>query len=269
MRRILEELAAGRLSVEEAQTRLAQTERLPFARLDTLRESRCGLPEVVYAAGKSPEQCAEITRCLLERSGRAFLTRLTAEGHAAVEHFCVESEVPFLYFAQAHALIAGPLAPELPGPQTVIISAGTSDLSVAQEAEATLRFLGRPVSTLHDCGVAGLHRLLENADKLQSAGVIIVIAGMEGALPSVVGGLVRSPVIAVPTSVGYGASLGGIAALLGMLNSCASGVGVMNIDNGFGAACLAARILNRFCPAQNHPADCPGGSAAQPTEGSN
>ena len=209
---------------------------LGFARVDLERAARTGDPEVVYGAGKTPEQVASILRTLHERHRkRAVLaTRLSPEAMAAAA--AVGAEV----HAVAHAATMGPFP--APRGRVGIVSAGTSDASVAAEAALTVAVHGASVLEIRDVGVAGLHRLLAVRDRLEEVDVLIVVAGMEGALPSVVGGLVGTPVIAVPTSVGYGASFGGLAALLGMLNSCAPGVTVVNIDNGYGAGVAAARI---------------------------
>lgn len=211
---------------------------LGYARLDTDRERRTGDPEVVYGAGKTPAQVVEILRSLREaHPDRAVLaTRLT---DAVIE--AVGAQVPDAVIDEvAHAATVGPL-PETRGRVTVV-SAGTSDAPVAAEAALTARVHGAGVTTINDVGVAGLHRILSVREKLAAADCLIVVAGMEGALPSVVGGLTGVPLVAVPTSVGYGASFGGLAALLGMLNSCAPGVTVVNIDNGFGAGVFAARV---------------------------
>jgi NCAIR mutase (PurE)-related protein len=216
-----------------------------FARLDHHRELRVGFPEVVFCAGKTTEQSVEICRRLAAHSGGFLATRASAETldalqaefpTADINRLARTAHVPYTSAngnGDAHATRGSVL----------ILSAGTSDLPVAEEAGVTAAALGARVERLYDVGVAGIHRLLDQGDVLQRASVVIVVAGMEGALPSVVGGLVAAPVIAVPTSVGYGASFGGLAALLGMLNSCASGLTVVNIDNGFGAACAAIRIL--------------------------
>jgi pyridinium-3,5-biscarboxylic acid mononucleotide synthase len=217
---------------------------LGYARLDTDRASRTGDPEVVYGAGKTPEQVIEILRTLNEaHPERAVLaTRLSDEARAAVLRAlpeAVEHDV-------ARAVTIGPL-PEAQGVVTVV-SAGTSDAPVAAEAALTARVYGAGVTLVNDVGVAGLHRILSTRDTLQRAHCLIVVAGMEGALPSVVGGLTGVPLVAVPTSVGYGASFGGVAALLGMLNSCAPGVTVVNIDNGYGAGVFAARVARNARP---------------------
>jgi NCAIR mutase (PurE)-related protein len=235
--------AAARLI---AAFRAAPFEDLGFARVDHHRGVRQGQPEVVFGLGKSTSQVVEIARRIAGRGHALLVTRATAEMGAAVSaeltdcRFDVVSRTivrPAAEPAQA-GLQAGPR----PGP-VLICCAGTSDLPVAEEAAVCAEALGLQAERLYDVGVAGIHRLLEARNRLEAARVLIVVAGMEGALPSVVGGLTAAPVIAVPTSVGYGASFDGLAALLAMLNSCASGIAVMNIDNGFGAAAAAARIL--------------------------
>lgn len=214
---------------------------LGFARVDLDREARTGDPEVVYGAGKSPQQVVEILRVLHERHpGRAVLaTRVSPEAAALAA-----AELPdAVHDPVAGALTLGPL-PE-PRGSVVVVAAGTSDLPVAAEAALTIRVHGAGADVVTDVGVAGLHRLMAVRDRLEAADCLVVVAGMEGALPSVVGGLVGVPMIAVPTSVGYGASFGGLAALLAMLNSCAPGITVVNIDNGYGAGVAAARIVRR------------------------
>lgn len=228
-------------SVLDAFGRAGQLD-LGHSRLDTDREGRCGHAEVVYGEGKSPEELVEICSALLGAHGRFLATRVQPAGRAALSK-SMEVEVD-----DRAATVTGGELPEATG-DVVIISAGTSDAPVAREAATTARFLGSIVEQIPDVGVAGIHRILSVAPRIQEANVIVVVAGMEGALPSVVGGLVDRPVIAVPTSVGYGASLGGVAALLGMLNSCASGVTVVNIDNGFGAGFAAAQINRQIVRA--------------------
>ena len=218
--------------------RAAPFEDLGFARVDTHRELRQGFPEVILGLGKTPGQIAAIAERLVAGGGPLLVTRAEPAAYDAVR-----TVVPgAVYHAEARLITLE--QGEVPaGRGTVLIAcAGTSDLPVAEEAAITAELMGNRVDRLYDVGVAGLHRLLTEHARLQSAHVIIVVAGMEGALPSVVAGLVKAPVIAVPTSVGYGASFGGIAALLGMLNSCANGVAVVNIDNGFGAAAMASSI---------------------------
>jgi NCAIR mutase (PurE)-related protein len=218
--------------------RAAPFEDLGYARVDTHRELRQGFPEVILGLGKTPAQIAGIAEKLVARGQALLITRADAQAFEAVR-----ARVPGVtYHETARAItLAQGQVPE--GKGTILIAcAGTSDLPVAEEAAVTLDLMGNRLDRLYDVGVAGLHRLLSEQVRLQAARVIVVVAGMEGALPSVVAGLVNVPVIAVPTSVGYGASFGGVAALLGMLNSCANGVSVVNIDNGFGAACMASLI---------------------------
>src|SRR5690348_14135888 len=213
---------------------------LGFARLDLHRELRTGMPEVIYGTGKSVEQLATIAERLRGHGQNVLITRLDAEPAGALG-----ARVPELvYHAEARLGVIEVVPVERTGRGTIlVVSAGTSDQPVAEEAAWSATLAGNEVERLYDVGVAGLHRLLDGHGRLRGAAVVIVVAGMEGALPSVVGGLVDVPVIAVPTSVGYGASFGGLAALLAMLNSCAAGVTVVNIDNGFGAAAAASRIL--------------------------
>jgi len=213
---------------------------LGHSRLDRHRELRCGHPEVVYGAGKTPEQLVEISQALVEDHGRLLVTRASREGAAAVCKALPEAT----FHELSSAITLGLPAASAGSGLVTVVCAGTSDLPVAEEADLTARLMGARTERISDIGVAGLHRLLETTDRLRAARVLVVVAGMEGALPSVVSGLVERPVIAVPTSVGYGASLGGVAALLAMLNSCAAGISVVNIDNGFGAGYQAA-LINR------------------------
>lgn len=211
---------------------------LGFARVDTGRRARRGFPEVIFCAGKLPEQILSITRTLIEADGVVLGTRATQEHfQALVAEF---PDARFHSVARCITLIRRPL-PTMAG-RVAVVCAGTSDIPVAEEAAVTLETFGSEVDRISDVGVAGIHRLLAVRDRLESCNAVIVAAGMEGALPSAVAGLISKPVIAVPTSIGYGASFGGIAALLGMLNSCGSGVTVVNIDNGFGAGYAAANI---------------------------
>jgi NCAIR mutase (PurE)-related protein len=216
---------------------------LGYARVDTDRHRRCGFPEVVFGAGKTPEEVAGIASVLVENHGLFLATRVTSAHYEAMAAIFPE--------ARWHERARCISIERIPFPKSVgtigVICAGTSDLPVAEESVVTLEFFGNRVLRINDVGVAGIHRLLAVRDKLEECNVLIVVAGMEGALPSAVAGLTSKPVVAVPTSVGYGASFGGLAALLGMLNSCGSGVTVVNIDNGFGAAYAAAQI-NRLVP---------------------
>ncbi len=243
VRDLLSQVADGRLSVRQAIDALAfePFESLSHATVDHHRALRQGHPEVIFGQGKTPEQVVDIARRIAARGDGVLATRLAAE--AALALAAAFPEMQMNPVARTGFLPGG--EPALPGTGTVcIVTAGTGDLPVAEEAAVTAAALGNPVARITDVGVAGLHRLLARRDELLSAAVLIVVAGMDGALPSVVGGIVASPVIAVPTSVGYGASFGGIAALLTMLNSCAAGVTVVNIDNGFGAAVAASRITH-------------------------
>jgi NCAIR mutase (PurE)-related protein len=239
IRRLLEDLVGGRVDVDGALARLRGLpyEDLGFAKVDHHRSLRGGAAEAVFCPGKSPEQVVAIVERLAARHANVLATRAGADVAAAV----AASGLPHVYHGAARLLVVRPEPTEAVG-LIVVASAGTADLPVAEEAALVAEALGNRVERLQDCGVAGLHRLLAHYDLLADANVIVVVAGMEGALPSVVGGLVDRPVIAVPTSVGYGASLGGVAALLAMLNSCAPGVCVVNIDNGYGAAHQASQI---------------------------
>ena len=236
---LLEAVRAGRTAPAEAARLLTAPayEDLGYARVDHHRAVRQGAAEVIFGQGKTAEQIEGIVRAMLERGTENILiTRLAEEKEARLR-----GKFPYDYHPDARLAVANPAKHPLTG-CIVVVSAGTSDLAVCEEAALTAETLGSKVERVYDAGVAGLHRLLSSLDILRQARCIVAVAGMEGALPSVVGGLVSCPVIAVPTSVGYGANLGGIAALLSMLNSCASGVSVVNIDNGFGAGFLAHRI---------------------------
>lgn len=215
-------------------------EDLGFARVDHHRSIRAGAPEVIFCRGKRPEEVVEICRSLRKEAARVLCTRVERDQLGLLESAFTDLQ----YFQHARAAVIGdPIGDEGEGRYAAVISAGTADLPVAEEAAVTVRALGGRVRTVWDCGVAGIHRLIAEKEMVAGCEVAIVAAGMEGALPSVVGGLFGKPVIAVPTSVGYGASFGGLAALLGMLNSCASGVVTVNIDNGFGAGYFAAQML--------------------------
>jgi len=240
IRELLEEVSHGRVSVDDGVERLARlpTEDLGHAQVDTHRELRCGFSEVVFGAGKHPAELVSIARSILCESNRLLVTRVSEESATTLA-----TELPgACVHARARAVTVGLPAVDTGTGLVAIVSAGSSDAPVALEAEITARMLGAHTRLVTDVGVAGIHRVLSRVEELRAARVIVVIAGMEGALPSVVGGLVERPVIAVPTSIGYGASFGGLAALLGMLNSCAAGVTVVNIDNGFGAGFAAAKI---------------------------
>jgi NCAIR mutase (PurE)-related protein len=244
LKQLLLDVESGSVSPDEALDKLRwqPTESISdFARLDHHRLLRQAMPEFIYAAGKSPEQVAAIMASMVERTGTALASRATDA------HFeAIQSQVGDAVYHPVARLVTVGGFPDSKVGKALVVAAGTADLPVAEEAAGVLRFLGDSTQTLFDVGVAGIHRLLEHAHYLKEADVVIVVAGMEGALPSVVGGLVEAPVIAVPTSVGYGASFGGLAALLGMLNSCATGLTVVNIDNGLGAAAAAHRLLTRL-----------------------
>lgn len=237
---LLNEVREGRTDVSAALEKLRHLpfEDLGFAKLDHHRALRTGMPEVIFASGKTSLQVAAIFERMANAGGNVLATRASREVFDAVK--AVESRA--VYHEAARAITLSQAEP-IPGKGTVaVVCAGTSDLPVAEEAAITAKLMGNTVELIADVGVAGIHRLLAQQHSLKSARVLIVCAGMEGALPTVVGGLVNAPVLAVPTSVGYGASFGGAAALLGMLNTCAPNVCVVNIDNGFGAACIASLI---------------------------
>src|SRR5687768_10361941 len=237
---LLRAVRDGRTTPQDAAERLRMLpyEDLGFARPDHPRALRTGFPEVVFGAGKSLEQVAAIAESVAGRGQNVLVTRTSAEAHRVVA-----GRLPAAVFHEAARCITLMVAAPDPLPGRVaVVCAGTSDVPVAEEAAVTAEFYGAAVDRIHDVGVAGLHRLMDKSSTIREADVVVVAAGMEGALPSVVGGLVEAPVIAVPTSIGYGASFQGLAALLAMLNTCASGVAVVNIDNGFGAAALASSI---------------------------
>jgi len=241
---LLEQLARGEVDAAAAHSQILDALRaqpyadLGFARVDHHRSVRQGFPEVVLGLGKTPDQVAAIAGEIVGRGSTLLVTRAGEEAFAAVR-----KRVPGATYYPDAAIIAFPQHDVTPGRGTIVVAAaGTADLPVAEEAARTAELMGNDVARVYDVGVAGLHRLLGERARLASARVVIVVAGMEGALPSVVAGLVAVPVIGVPTSVGYGASFGGLAALLGMLNSCSAGVSVVNIDNGFGAANIASLI---------------------------
>jgi len=244
IQQLLQQVQRGAVEVDDA---VAQLSRLPFtdtadARVDTHRALRHGIPEVIFGLGKTARQIVDVLTVLREAEQDVLVTRITPEVAAEVRAVATGGH----YDGVAQLLYYGEDEPKLEGKGTIaIISAGTADLPVASEAALVARRFGNRVEVLCDVGVAGIHRLLASQDVLREARVLIVVAGMEGALPSVVGGMVDKPVIAVPTSIGYGASLGGLTALFGMLTSCASNVTVVNIDNGFGAA-YAATLINRL-----------------------
>jgi NCAIR mutase (PurE)-related protein len=243
LRKLLQEVRSGAVSPDDAVARLRHLpfEDLGFARVDHHRRVRSGMPEVIFSQGKSPVQVAKIFKSMVAQGGNVLATKAAPEHFQAVKKVVRKAE----YRKLAQAITFQQDSTNYGKGTVVIISAGTSDIPVAEEALVTAEIMGNAVAHLYDVGVAGIHRLLAEREIFEKARVIIVCAGMEGALPSVVGGLARVPVIAVPTSVGYGASFNGLAALLGMLNSCASNVSVVNIDNGFGAGYVAS-IINRL-----------------------
>jgi NCAIR mutase (PurE)-related protein len=243
LRELLARVSSGALTADAA---LQQLKRLPFedlgfAKVDHHRSLRTGVPEVIYGEGKTAEQIIDITRSLNDGAHNVLITRLDAEKAERLR--AVFAEVTYAPHARVATLVRTP--PAVTGRGLIaVVAAGTSDLPVAEEAALTAALMGNRVERITDVGISGIHRLFAHHDTLERAAVLIVVAGMEGALPSVVAGLVDKPVIAVPTSIGYGASFGGLAALLAMLNSCAAGVTVVNIDNGFGAG-VAAGLINR------------------------
>ena len=237
---LLESVRAGRISPGEASSliRGMTYADLGFARVDLHRAQRQGIPEVVLCQGKTPDQVRAIAGQILSAGQTVILTRADPAAYRAIRGLSDDAR----YFEVARVAAAGPAIRKAARGSILVASAGTADLPVAEEAAVTAQLLGNPVERLYDVGVAGLHRLLDGQELIRRASVVIAVAGMEGALPSVLAGMVRKPVVAVPTSVGYGASFGGLAALLAMLNSCAAGVSVVNIDNGFGAAVVADLI---------------------------
>jgi NCAIR mutase (PurE)-related protein len=245
--KLLEQVAAGDVDTAAAAERLKSLpfDDLGFARVDLHRAHRSGASEVIYGAGKQPDHIAAIARSLLDHDHNVLVTRASAAAFDAVHQIAEDA----IFDEVARCITVVRHQPEATGRITVVC-AGTSDLPVAREAVVSARFFGAEVDELSDVGVAGLHRLLPEIERLRAADVVIVCAGMDGALPSVVGGVLAGPVIAVPTSVGYGAAFGGVSALLANLNACAAGVLVVNIDNGFGAARAAHRILHRRAAAE-------------------
>ncbi|MBI4683928.1 MAG: nickel pincer cofactor biosynthesis protein LarB [Nitrospirae bacterium] len=234
--KILEQVKNSRLSVEDAVKKLKHLpyEDISFAKIDHHRHLRQGVPEVIFASGKTKEQVISIAKTMHKRSRRFLITKATGDIYKSLR---IKNAV----FHPSSGIISVGEENKKSG-DVLVLTAGTSDIPAAEEAAVTASFLGSKVNTLYDVGVAGLHRLFDNKKAFDSARVIVVVAGMEGALPSVVGGLTDKPIIAVPTSIGYGTSLGGLTALFAMLNSCVPGIAVMNIDNGFGAGCLAHKI---------------------------
>ncbi len=239
--RLLRDLKGGKVTVKEAMEALRALpyEDLGFAKVDTHRELRRGIPEAVYCPGKTTEQIVSIVKHMVSSKSLALATRASPEVFERIE--ATLDGVPVVYHEKARMVVAGK-TPAAKRGHILVVTAGTSDIPVAEEAAVTAEVLGNRVTRLYDVGVAGIHRVLDQRELLQGAKVVVVVAGMEGALPSVVAGLVDVPVIAVPTSVGYGASFDGLAALLGMMNACSPGVAVVNIDNGFGAGYLASTI---------------------------
>lgn len=238
---LLGEVKSGQTSVDSAFEKIKDIpyHDLEYAKVDYHRELRNGFPEVVYSPGKSLEQVRGIVKDMIERTdGNIMATRADENVYKTIAELSDETE----YYEDARIVVVKRQAFKVSEKSITVVSAGTSDIPVAEEAAVCAEVMGNCVDRIYDVGVAGIHRLLDNVERINRAGVIIVIAGMEGALASVVGGLTDKPVIAVPTSIGYGANFGGVSALLGMLTSCASGIGVVNIDNGFGAACLASKI---------------------------
>ena len=242
IRQLLEQVRSGELPVESASARLRSLpfEDLGFARVDHHRAMRCGFPEVIFCTGKTDDQVAGIAERIVASGSDLLATRATPAMYDAVKTRCPSAE----YHETARTIVVQDSWRDMGTGEVLVVSAGTSDIPVAEEAAVTARVLGNRVERLYDVGVAGIHRLLSHHEAIMNASVLIVVAGMEGALPSVVGGMVSRPVIAVPTSIGYGASFNGLAALLAMLNSCASGVTVVNIDGGFNAG-YAAGLINR------------------------
>jgi len=243
LRNILEHVKNGGMSVEEGISSLKGMHYLDVgcAKIDTHREARVGYPEVIFCLGKTPDQVKIIVQAMMERDANILATRADEELFAEIRGICPDA----VYHPLARAVTVKRKEAEAPESYIAIVTAGTSDIPVAEEAAVTAELFGNRVERIIDVGVAGIHRLFFNMEIIKGARVVIVVAGMEGALPSIIGGLVDKPVIAVPTSVGYGASFNGLAALLSMLNSCASGVCVVNIDNGYGAGYMAS-MINRL-----------------------
>ena len=243
LKALLKDVSSGRVSTSDALKKLKHLpfENLSFARVDHHRQLRQGIPEVIFAENKNPEETLAIASTMLKRSGRLLVTRASDSHYKALVAAALDAVIEYNATAGCIVIHSKKRKAGRKG-NILIMTAGTSDIPVAEEAAVTAGFLGSRVTTVFDVGVAGLHRIVDKLDQLSKARVVIVVAGMEGALPSLVGGLVSCPLIAVPASVGYGTSLGGLTALLAMLNSCVPGIAVMNIDNGFGAACLAHKI---------------------------
>jgi len=260
IKRLLEAVASGELAPAEAFDRL---EGFPFsdlgdAKVDHHRAVRCGFAEVVFCEGKTPSQVRRVTKELLDKGDVLLATRATASHFQSVAQIASDAR----YFEDARLIVVDRRESPPSHGHVVVASGGTADTPVAEEAAISAEVMGNRVTRLYDVGIAGVHRLLAHRATLSDANVIVAVAGMEGALPSLIAGLVSVPVVAVPTSVGYGASFGGVAALLTMLNSCASGVGVVNIDNGFGGAALASRINHAACEHAGEPDGDPPGEAS-------
>ncbi len=242
IKKILQSLKAGEITIKSALDLLKHLpyEDVGFAKVDHHRELRHGIPEVIFAEGKDSKDIKVIADSMLRKSGRLFITKATKAIHKDIKVLCRRYRTKAIFFERSGVITAGDSGKKIG--MVAVLCAGTSDIPVAEEALATATFLGSNVKAVNDVGVAGLHRLVNAKKVLSDANVLIVVAGMEGALPSVIGGMTDKPIIAVPTSVGYGTSLGGITALFAMLNSCVPGIAVMNIDNGFGAGVLAHKI---------------------------
>lgn len=240
LRELLEKIEQGTMTVDQALDSMGDMnyQDLGFARVDTHRSVRLGFPEVIFCQGKTVEQVVAIARAMSDRNDSVMATRATEEMYRAME----DDGLDVTWYQDARIILAGKARKTINDRVIMVASAGTSDMPVAEEAAVTAEIMGNRVDRLYDAGVAGIHRLLGDMERVRKASVMIVVAGMDGALPSVIGGLVSVPVIAVPTSVGYGAGSGGIAPLLTMLNSCAPGVTVVNIDNGFGAGYAASQV---------------------------
>ena len=246
LRKLLKKVRAQKITVEEAasELQLPGYEDIPYARIDSHRDQRCGFPEVIFCESKRSDDIGRIARAILKRSDYLLATRADRKAYQAIKKINDKA----VYHARARCVTVQKKSPPNHEGKILLICAGTADVPVAEEARVTAGIMGHQVETLYDVGVAGIHRLLSEEQRLAEADVIVVVAGMEGALASVVGGLTTAPVVAVPTSVGYGANLGGIAPLLTMLNSCSAGVTVVNIDNGFGAGYAASLITRRKHP---------------------
>jgi NCAIR mutase (PurE)-related protein len=240
IRDLLEKVRSGKIRVKEAleNLKVLPYQDLGFAKIDTHRELRRNYPEIIFCPGKTPEQIAHIAEQMWENKSTVMAVRANREVYQAIKNSLPEAR----YYEKAKIAVLGERKEKVSSHTILVVSAGTADMPVAEEAAVTAEIMNNKVDRLYDVGVAGIHRLFDNKGKIFSANVLVVVAGMEGALPSVVGGLVSKPVIAVPTSVGYGASFKGVSALLAMLNSCAPGIAVVNIDNGFGAGYMASLI---------------------------